>query len=280
VPPRGPRRLGGPHATAYRGGVDPAERFAAEAASPDPSLEVLAVSIAGCDHPVDPEAVSLRLDQLAAGFAATGRHGAVELCRHLFAEQGLRGNTERYYDPANSFLDRVLARRLGIPISLSVVGILVGDRAGVPLVGVGMPGHFLLRDAHDAGLFLDPFTGGVALDVDDCRRRFERLHGTATDFDESLLEPTPTLEIVGRMLMNLTSIYLQGVERASLAWVLRLRASLPAATPALIRQLGGVLAAEGRWWEAAEAYERIAAMLPDAADRYLTEARRLRAHAN
>ncbi len=260
--------------------MDPADRFAAESSRPEPSLEVLVVALAGCDHPVEPGEVAAELDRLAHDFAGTGRTGPEGLTRYLFAEVGLRGNTERYYDPDNSFVDRVLARRLGIPISLSVIGMLVGERVGLPFVGVGMPGHFLLRDAVDPDAFYDPFTGGVALTKDDCRRRFEQLHATASGFDESMLHPVGTLDILSRMLANLTAIYLQAGDRSSLAWVLRLRCSLPGAPAGLVRQLAGVLAAEGRWWEAAEAQERLAAMQPATAEQHLAAARRLRAHGN
>ncbi len=259
--------------------MDPADRFAVEASRPDPSLEVLALALAGCDHPVDPEEVGSQLDLLADAFVGRGRTGGSELSRYLFAEVGLRGNTERYYDPANSFVDRVLERRLGIPISLSVIGMLVGRRVGVQLVGVGMPGHFLLRDASDPESFFDPFTGGVAMTAGDCRRRFEQLH-VAAAFDEAMLQPVGTLDVLSRMLANLTAIYLQAGERSSLAWVLRLRSSLPGAPAGLLRQLAGVLAAEGRWWEAAEVQERLAAMQPATAEQHLAAARRLRAHAN
>jgi regulator of sirC expression with transglutaminase-like and TPR domain len=257
--------------------VDPAARFSAEVRAVTPSLELLATVIAGCDHPVDPDDVERRLDVIADGFGGSGPR---ELCAHLFGDLGLRGNSDDYYDPDNSFIDRVLSRRLGIPISLAVVAIAVGRRVGIPLVGVGMPGHFLLRDAGDVGAFFDPFVGGLPMSVEDCGRRFEGLHGSHAGFDVSMLEVTPTLAIVDRMLANLQNIALQRVDRRSLVWVLGLRCELPGADPSLVRQLAGVLASVGRWWEAAAAHERLAELLPSSAEQHLVESRRLRAHAN
>src|SRR5690606_27969375 len=117
---------------------------------------------------------------------------------------GLRGNAEHYDDPRNSFVDLVVRRRLGIPITLSLVAIEVGRRVGVPLVGVGMPGHFIVRDAADADAFYDPFVSGEPMSVEDCALRFAALHGPAARFDPAYLEPTPVVRIAERMLANLS----------------------------------------------------------------------------
>ena len=258
-------------------GVDPTARFAAEVARDDPSLEVMAAAIAGCDHDLDPAVLAADLDALA-GRAA--RPDAATLCRALFGEGGLEGNVEQYDDPRNSFLDLVIRRRLGIPISLSVIAVEVGRRVGVPLVGVGMPGHFVVREASDPGAFYDPFVGGMALSAGDCERRFQQLHGPSARFDPSFLDPTPPARIAERMLANLTRCYLDRMDRSSLAWVLRLRCAVPGVDPAVVRQFAGVLSNLGRWWEAADAYQRLAALQPDRAEAHLAAAHRLRAHAN
>ena len=122
---------------------------------------------------------------------------------HLFEHEGFAGNIDHYDDPENSFLDSVLERRLGIPISLSVLMIAVGRRLGVDVRGVGMPGHFLVLDGERGDVWCDPFHGGALLDVDGCRRRFELVYGGALAFQRAFLAPTPPPAIVARMLANL-----------------------------------------------------------------------------
>ena len=112
-----------------------------------------------------------RLDDLAGGCPEATFDG---LARHLFTDLGFRGNTEHYQDPDNSYLDQVLRRRVGIPITLSVLTMEVGRRLGVAIDGVGMPGHFLDpppgRDVPIGGAtFLDPFGGGRRLDAGGCQ---------------------------------------------------------------------------------------------------------------
>ncbi len=151
----------------------------AEAAVP---LDEAALLIAAHAHPgLDVHAELAKLDALAEScFAPT----LDALTRHLFVDLGFRGNRRQYYDPRNSFLDDVVARRIGIPISLSVLAIVVGRRLGVPLAGVGLPGHFLVRDRVDAEVFVDPFDGGAVLDRAGCERAFRRVQG-----DEAPLRP-------------------------------------------------------------------------------------------
>jgi regulator of sirC expression with transglutaminase-like and TPR domain len=135
--------------------------------------------------------------------------GRVELLAgFLSGEVGLRGNAVDYYDPRNSFLNEVLERRLGIPITLALVYMEVGRRAGVPLVGVGFPGHFLLRHAHHPRLLLNPFEDGRLLTEVDCRQMLERLSGGSLPFDSRLLKPSTSRQILVRMLNNLRGIYL------------------------------------------------------------------------
>src|SRR3989441_12935258 len=103
---------------------------------------------------------------------------ALAIGEHLFRACGFHGNTEDYHDPRNSFLNDVLERRTGIPISLSVVFIEVSRRLGVPVEGVGFPGHFLVRVAgHQGPLLLDPFFGGRPIDHDELVERLRALHG-------------------------------------------------------------------------------------------------------
>ena len=140
------------------------------------------------------------------------------LVPHLFGRGGFGPDRSDYYDPRNSLLNHVLERRVGIPITLSVVALEVGRRIGVPMAGVGMPGHFLLRDKVDRSVFIDPFHGGRLLDARGCRELFHQVTGAGTSWSEEFLEPVGNLSIVARMLNNLRAIYSrrQDLARAAL----------------------------------------------------------------
>jgi len=165
-----------------------------------------------------------RLDELALACPATD---VVELAHHLFIELGFAGNHEAYYEPENSFLDQVLDRHLGIPISLSVLAIEVGRRVGIPVVGIGMPGHFLVRSAADADTFIDPFALGAVLDRDGCVRRFTEVMGAVAPFDDTLLAPVGSHAIISRVLANLQQVYAQRRDGDSLRWVQHLLGLVP-----------------------------------------------------
>ena len=159
------------------------------------------------------------LDGMAADLRARLRGGEVptsliaHLNRYLFDDLGFRGNIEEYDDPRNSYLNDVLDRRVGIPISLSAVYMEVGRRAGIPLAGVSFPGHFLVRYA-GAGLpdeiLIDPFHRGVLLTPEDCRRRFEERYSGRVTFRPELLRRARNREILERMLNNLRQVFDQG----------------------------------------------------------------------
>jgi|CXWL01.1.fsa_nt_gi regulator of sirC expression with transglutaminase-like and TPR domain len=131
---------------------------------------------------------------------------------YLFTEQGFHGNQERYDDPRNSCLNEVLDRRTGIPLTLSLVYMEVGRRAGLRIDGVNFPGHFLVRCPEvgrrgRAGLIVDPFRGGALLSEDDCRILLEKHVGEDVAFSRSLLSPATRPQIVVRMLLNLKRLY-------------------------------------------------------------------------
>lgn len=218
-----------------------------------------------------------RLDDLAEGCPATSA-GAV--CRWLGHDQGFRGNAGEYYDPRNSFLDRVLDRRLGIPITLSILAIEIGKRLGVPLVPVGMPGHFLIRELNDGVAFYDPYAGGEALDLAGCEDRFHRIHGPEAAFTDEMALPTPRPVVVERLLVNLHRIYLQRNDRSSLTWVLRLRVMISPTDVSVRRQLAGVLANVGIFWEAADHFDELVHLQPDRAGQHEAAALRLRRRVN
>ena len=128
----------------------------------------------------------------------------------LFDELGFHGNVSDYYDPRNSFLHEVLARRTGIPITLSLVYLELAKRIDFPMVGVGMPGHFLIRPTvAEMDLFVDPFHGGEVLFMQDCSNRFKQMFGDGANLDVRHLEPVTAREFLVRMLTNLKMIYLQ-----------------------------------------------------------------------
>jgi regulator of sirC expression with transglutaminase-like and TPR domain len=128
---------------------------------------------------------------------------------YLFEERGFRGNTEDYYDPRNSFLNDVVDRRLGIPITLSVIYMEVGRRVGIPLQGVGMPGHFITKYAEPGeDIYIDPFNRGRILSREACEELIQQLHGEPVPFQESFLAPVSKKQILARMLMNLKAVYI------------------------------------------------------------------------
>ncbi len=195
------------------------ERFAEIARLPDERIDLAeaALWIAAEEQPgLDPAPWLARLDDLGLRLRARLAGGdldrVAELSRFLSDEVGLRGNAEDYYDPRNSFLNEVLDRGLGIPITLALVYIEVGRRAGVPLDGVGFPGHFLLRHSVHPQLLLDPFERGRLLTTDDCRQILEKLSGGTLPFDPRLLRPSSPRQILVRMLNNLRGIYLHRSE--------------------------------------------------------------------
>jgi regulator of sirC expression with transglutaminase-like and TPR domain len=127
----------------------------------------------------------------------------------LFDEFGFRGNSDDYYDPRNSFFNDVLDRRLGIPITLSIVYLEVCRRLNFPMFGVGMPGHFIVKYAdRSQEIFLDPFRNGAVLSVEDCRDWVTRHYGDSVQFSERLLSRVTHRQIISRMLNNLKKIYI------------------------------------------------------------------------
>jgi regulator of sirC expression with transglutaminase-like and TPR domain len=220
-----------------------------------------------------------RLDALAASCAVCTFAGVVD---HVTRVEGFRGNRDDYYDPRNSLLPDVIDRRTGIPITLSIVAIEVGRRAGVPVVGVGLPGHFLVRDAND-DVYADVFSGAL-LDREGCVALFDELNG-GRGFDERFLDPTGTRAIVARVLANLKRIYLAHRDRAALTWALRLRAEIPGVPLEERRELASTLAADGQFAAAAAELERLVTDAGEAGDGRLAAdaaggATRLRARLN
>jgi regulator of sirC expression with transglutaminase-like and TPR domain len=133
---------------------------------------------------------------------------------YLYGEMGFHGNTQNYYDPRNSFLNDVLARRQGIPITLAVLYLEIARRIDFPMVGIGMPGHFLIQpDFEESDIFVDAFNGGEILFAEDCRQKLMQIYQQAIPhLTPELLPPVTKRQIVGRMLNNLLGIYLNSRE--------------------------------------------------------------------
>jgi len=182
------------------------------------SLETACWLLAKTRYPdLDEVAYRARLDQMARELRErlTGREtprATIEVCnRYLFQMLGFRGNQQDYYDADNSYLNRVLDRRLGIPITLSTVYLFLGSRLGLPLYGVNLPGHFLLKwRSPDVEFFVDPFNQGQVLDRDDCRQVCEQLAG---GFSPGYLLTASPRKILARMCRNLQAIYAENDER-------------------------------------------------------------------
>lgn len=163
----------------------------------------------------DIERMAMRLRGLMPQTSAPEERVAV-LNQFLFEDLGFRGNTEEYYDPRNSYLNDVIDRKIGIPISLSVIYMAVGRRVGLPLEGISFPGHFLVRLRMRAGvLVLDPFAGGAPQSEADLRERLQRvIPAGATDNVpiselplDQFIEAASNRQILARVLRNLKAIY-------------------------------------------------------------------------
>ena len=163
-----------------------------------------------------------RLDEMAAAVRsrippdAYAEQKIITLNHYLFGELGFSGDVEHYYDPRNSYLNEVIERRRGIPITLSVLYIEVGRRLGLALQGVSFPGHFLVKLKVKRGqLVLDPFAGGEPLGEDDLRKRLATVlprDGRDVHDIDPYIEAATSRQIVARLLRNLKGIYMEGAK--------------------------------------------------------------------
>jgi regulator of sirC expression with transglutaminase-like and TPR domain len=189
--------------------------------APGGDLASAALAIARVEYPsLNSGPYIATLDRMGEEAAARMHHMGGDSVRafneYLYDEQGFAGNRDRYDDPRNSYINEVLDRRTGIPISLAVVYLEVARRAGLPVDGVNFPGHFLLRardatssDARSDVLIIDPFHGGARLSEYDCRQLLRQHVGDEAAFDTTLLAPATRHDIVVRMLVNLKRLYVR-----------------------------------------------------------------------
>lgn len=186
--------------------------------------------------------------------------------RFLYDELGYQGNEEDFYDPRNSFLNDVMDRRTGIPISMALVYLEIAERIGFPMVGVGMPGHFLIRpDLSEVDFFVDAFHRGEVLFAQDCEERLTKLLGKGTSVAVPR-EPFGPRPFLLRLLANLKGVYLYRRDLPrTLAVVERMVLLFPDAA-AEIRDRGILYARLSRWQEALVDLETYTTQLPHALD--------------
>jgi regulator of sirC expression with transglutaminase-like and TPR domain len=234
--------------------MDPSARWEQLLSGPETTLRLdeAALLIAAHAHPgLDVDEELRRLDRLAAAVEGDGADAVSEL---LFHRLGIAGNARDYDNPENSYLDGVIDRGLGIPISLSVLLIEVGRRRGVPLEGVGLPGHYLVRDRSRPELLIDAYGGGRRLDYAGCRELFQGLAGPGAHLHPAMLAPTGSRATLDRMLANLDRAFRLRRDFAGLAWVTPLRVAIPDQPMAVLVGAAGTLGELGR-------YDRAAALL-------------------
>jgi regulator of sirC expression with transglutaminase-like and TPR domain len=178
-------------------------------------LAELALALARDEYPnLDVEAYLGEIDGLAREARSLMR-GSLEartraLCRYLFHDLGFHGNQKDYYDARNSYLNEVLDRRTGLPILLSAVAMIIAGRAGLRVVGVGLPGHFVAKAVEgDEEVLFDPFHGGRLLTPEQCEGLVERVVGAPFEATPDALAPVPLGVMVLRMLSNLKGTYLR-----------------------------------------------------------------------
>jgi len=188
----------------YRGRVERIVSLAADGLLAEAALEYARFAYPDLD-------VGAYLDRLAAmaGFVDGTTH--LDLRRVVAIREGMGGDIDTYYDPRNSFLNEVMDRRKGIPITLAVIWMEVGRRAGINVQGVGLPGHFLI---YAGGQLVDPFGGGEAIGADEAASLFAENYGGTPRLNPEWLEPVAPESILERMLGNLTEAYRQAAGEA------------------------------------------------------------------
>lgn len=276
--------------------IEPATRiqFAGLVSGPDDDLDLAhaALLIASEEYPgLDIPAYLGRLDALAAilrsrleDLRAPALVGALN--QLLFEEEGLRGNPGDYYDPRNSFLNEVLDRHLGIPITLSVVYMEVGRRAGLDVCGVGLPGHFIVRVSDGRGaLLVDPFHGGRVLSLSDCQKRLDRIYLGRVELEPLLLAACSRKSILARMLRNLKTIYVKAEDYSRALRIVELLRKLFPELPEEIRDRGLIHEALDCYALAAQDLEDYVARVPESPEtlalrRKIDEMRRQAARLN
>jgi regulator of sirC expression with transglutaminase-like and TPR domain len=191
-----------------------------------------------------------------------------ELNTVLFREERFRGNVEDYYDPRNSFLNEVLDRKLGIPITLALVYEEVARRIGLPLFGVGMPGHFLLKhyDVDGRQVILDPFHSGALLTLQECQQRLDQVYSGQMQLQSEFLSSVSRRRWLTRMLNNLKTIYLSNRNFRKALVMADLILAIYPRSPEDVKQRAALRYNLGQMRNALLDFEDYLKMLPEASD--------------
>jgi regulator of sirC expression with transglutaminase-like and TPR domain len=208
------------------------------------------------------EAVKDRLDDETAPPVVLG-----ELIRTLFEQEGLSGNKESYHDPRNSFINDVLDRRLGIPLTLGIILLEVGWRLDLPLEGVNFPGHFLVRYRGAAEhLLIDPFDGGRIRFESEAQEVLDQQYGGMVRMQPAFLRSASKLDMIRRLLVNLKGLYINVKDDARALSVVERLLLVEPASPGERRDRGMLLLRLGREEEAKEQLRRYLESAPGAVD--------------
>jgi len=255
--------------------MDPALRaFARTLGTPDAEIDLAraALQIAEIEHPaLAPDCYVAVLDGLAgrsgAGRADDPLQRLHRLREFLFEEEGFRGNSGDYHDPRNSCLNDVLDRRLGIPITLSLVVIEVGRRVGLEIAGIGLPGHFVVSaSVGDERVLLDPFHGGTVLTHESCAALVARALGRRVTLGEEQFAPVAKRQLLGRMLNNLKGIYWRQEDWPKALAVIDRLLVADQTSLAEMRDRGTVLTKLGDYQRGLAEWERYLTLCPHAKD--------------
>ncbi|HLQ51586.1 MAG TPA: transglutaminase-like domain-containing protein [Terriglobales bacterium] len=234
-----------------------------------------ALAIARTEYPqLDPDSYLARLQGLAQRVRARlTRNPAppetiASLNTVLFEEERFRGNVADYYDPRNSFLNEVLDRKLGIPITLALVYEEVARRIGLPLFGVGMPGHFLLKhyDVDGGQVILDPFHGGALLTPQECQQRLDQIYSGQMQLQSEFLSSVSRRRWLTRLLNNLKTIYLSGRNFRKALVMADLILAIYPRSPEDVKQRAALRYNLGQMRNALLDFEDYLKMLPEASD--------------
>ena len=251
-------------------------RFAAAVQRAEPAIPLAeaALLVAAEEYPqLAPEPYLRRLDELAerARDRSWDETAPImmlqEISRVLYEEEGFRGNRMEYYDPRNSFLNDVIDRRMGIPITLSIIYLEIGWRLGIPLHGVNFPGHFMVRYAGEAlQLLVDPFQRGMVRFEDESQDLLDHVYGGSVRMKPEFLREADRRDILVRLLANLKGNYLNRRDDVrALSAIERILLVRPDSADDE-RDRGIVLTRLGRDHEAAVALHRYLELVPDAPD--------------
>ncbi|HEY3164364.1 MAG TPA: transglutaminase-like domain-containing protein [Candidatus Limnocylindrales bacterium] len=249
-------------------------RFARLVARPEPEIGLAAGALLIAQlgrPPIDEDEILAQLDAIAERVRIRLDAGdppidvIARLHDVLYRELGFRGPTAAEYgDPANSHLDDVLGRRVGLPISLAIVELEVAERLGVELAGIGLPGHFVVGGPD--GLVFDPTGGGARLTPDDCQALIRRAVGDGVLFHVGMLRPAGRREILARVLRNLRTARLTRRDWPAAVDAIDLLLILEPTDPEHGRDRGLLLGRMGRFQEAIAALRRYLDERPDAQD--------------